>query len=148
MTDLTTLDARKQIATKFAAAHLLDSAIVAAVCEQESGWNTFAVRYENDFLHRYVKPLNPLAPTTPELTRAMSFGLMQIMGLTAMEFGWRGYYLTALCDPEIGMEFGCRKLRKCFDSNPNDNSAALQAYNGGGNPNYAPEVLARVSKYY
>jgi soluble lytic murein transglycosylase-like protein len=146
--DLTTLDGRKELAKRFATAHLLDPAIVAAVCEQESGWNPFAVRYENEFLHRYVKPLNPLAPTTPEITRACSFGLMQIMGLTAMELGWRGYYLTQLCDPEIGMEFGCRKLRKCFDLHPNDNIAALLAYNGGSNPIYASQVLARVSKYF
>jgi soluble lytic murein transglycosylase-like protein len=144
---LTGLAGRKQIAMKYAAAHLLDSALLAAVCEQESGWNPFAVRYENGFLHEYVKPVNPVSPTTLEVTKAMSFGLMQIMGLTAMEFGWRGYYLTQLCDPEIGMEFGCRKLRHCLDLH-SDRNVALLAYNGGSNLNYAPEVLARMPKYF
>ena len=55
--------------------------------EQESGWNTFAVRFEPAFEARYIKPALPSAPTTLELTKAMSFGLMQMMGEVAIEFG-------------------------------------------------------------
>lgn len=146
--DLSTLEARKGIAAKYAQAHLLDPAVVAAVCEQESGWNPYAARFEAGFLARYVKPANPLDPSTLEIFRATSFGLMQIMGQTAMELGWRGYYLSELFDPETGMEFGCRKLRKCFDLHGSDLSAALLAYNGGGNLYYAPQTQARMSKYY
>jgi soluble lytic murein transglycosylase-like protein len=145
--DLSTNDARLALARKWAAKHGgLDPYIVCAVCEQESSWNPFAVRYENEFLARYVKPLNPLSPTTQEITRACSFGLMQVMGLTAMEFGWRGYFLTDLCDPDNGVDYGCRKLQQCFE-NGSDDEHALLLYNGGGNAFYGQQVLARASHY-
>ena len=44
------------------------------------------------------------------------------------------------------MDFGCRKLRNCFAVH-GDTETSLQAYNGGGNPNYASQVLARVAHY-
>jgi soluble lytic murein transglycosylase-like protein len=146
MLDLTTKESRIALATKYAAKHGLDPAIVAAVCEQESGWSPWAVRFEVGFLHNYVKPANPVSPTTMELMKATSFGLMQVMGLVAMELGWRGYFLTELCDPDIGVDYGCRKLQKCFATH-GDPEPSLRAYNGGGNASYASQVLARVSKY-
>lgn len=124
----------------------LDPAIVAAVCEQESSWDPFAVRFEPAFEARYIKPALPAAPTTRQLTEAMSFGLMQVMGEVAIEFGWAGKFLTELCDPDIGVEYGCRKLQKCFSVH-GDAETSLLAYNGGSNPNYAREVLARVTHY-
>jgi soluble lytic murein transglycosylase-like protein len=146
--DLSTLEARKGIAAKYATLYLLDPAVVAAVCEQESDWNPYAIRFEPAFEARYIKPAIPSAPTTLEMSKAISFGLMQIMGEVAIEYGWQGKFLTELCDPETGVEFGCRKLRKCFDLHPNDLTAALLAYNGGGNSYYAPQVQGRMSKYY
>lgn len=145
--DLATPEARKAIAAKYAQAHLLDPALVAAVCEQESSWNPFAVRFEPGFLGRYVKPVDPRSPSTLEVTKACSFGLMQVMGLTAVELGWQGKFLTELCDPETGMEFGCRKLRQCF-TRFTDVSAALLAYNGGSAAGYPDQVKARMAKYY
>src|ERR1700683_2509507 len=144
--DLSTNDARLALAKKWGGKYGLDPLIVCAVIEQEAQWNTWAVRYEHEFLARYVKQLDPLSPTTQEIMRACSFGLLQIMGLTAMEFGWRGYYLTDLCDPDIGVDFGCRKLQKCFSVHGADESGLL-AYNGGGNQFYGKQVLARVSHY-
>lgn len=145
--DLSTINTRKQIAGKYAAKYNLDTALICAVCEQESSWNPFAIRFEPTFEARYIHPAIPTAPTTLEITKAMSFGLMQIMGQTAIEFGWQGHFLTELCDPDTGIDFGCRKLAKCIVDHPNDTGAALLAYNGGGNSAYAPQVLARVSKY-
>jgi soluble lytic murein transglycosylase-like protein len=147
MTDLSTNDARLALAKKWAAKYSLDPLIVCAVCEQESGWNPWAVRFEPEFLARYVKPANPATPSTREITSAISFGLMQVMGDTAIEFGWHGGFLTELCDPDVGVDFGCRKLQKCFQSRPNDIEAALLEYNGGGNAFYGQQVLARVSHY-
>jgi soluble lytic murein transglycosylase-like protein len=147
MPDLSTPQARLAFVTPFATRYGLDPAIVAAVCEQESAWDPFAVRFEPGFLQRYVKPANPVAPTTMEIMRACSFGLMQIMGEVAMEFGWRGYYLTDLCDPAKGVDYGCKKLQKCFFVHGNIDDTALLAYNGGGNPNYGAQVLARVKNY-
>lgn len=144
--DPSTNDARVALASKWAAKHSLDPYIVCAVCEQESGWNPYAVRFENGFLRDYVKPVNPSSPSTLEVTKAMSFGLMQIMGLTAIEFGWSGLFLSDLCDPDRGLDFGCRKLAKCFQD-CNAPEFALLRYNGGGSPSYGKQVLARVARY-
>lgn len=144
--DLSTNDARVALATKWARKYGLDPYIVCAVCEQESGWNPTAIRFEPAFEARYIKPALPDAPTTRELTEAISFGLMQVMGEVAIEFGWAGKFLTELCDPDMGVDFGCRKLQKCFATHP-DAEQALLAYNGGGNQFYGKQVLARVAHY-
>src|SRR5271157_1000753 len=143
--DLSTNDARMALATKYAAKYSLDPAIVAAVCEQESAWNPWAVRFESAFYERYILPLNLIDQTEAE-ARAFSYGLMQVMGQTAREQGFAGRFLTQLCDPDAGVEIGCRKLQKCFAlySEP---EVALLKYNGGGNPDYGKQVLLRVIHY-
>jgi hypothetical protein len=45
------------LARQIAAARDLDPALVCAVIEQESAWNTWALRYEPSFLSHYVAPL-------------------------------------------------------------------------------------------
>jgi soluble lytic murein transglycosylase-like protein len=147
MIDLSSNEARLALATKYAVKYGLEPAIVAAVCEQESSWNPFAVRFEPAFEARYIKPALPAAPTTRELCLAMSFGLMQIMGETAKEFGFTGAFFSELCDPDLGVDFGCKKLQRCFFNHGNVEDAALLAYNGGGNLTYGAQVLARVSRY-
>jgi len=145
--DLSTIDARKALAGKWAAKYSLDPLIVCAVCEQESGWYPYAVRFEPAFEARYIHPALPAAPTTIELTKAMSFGLMQVMGETAIEFGFTGKSLLELTDPDIGVDYGCRKLQRCFTAAGGDPETSLLRYNGGSAPNYGKEVLARVSNY-
>jgi soluble lytic murein transglycosylase-like protein len=49
-------DALISLARAAAAAHSLDPALVCAVCEQESSWDPFAIRYEPAFYDRYVAP--------------------------------------------------------------------------------------------
>lgn len=145
--DLTTNDARLGLVRKWATKYGLDPYLVCAVCEQESSWNPWAARFEPGFLARYVHPVNPVAPTTHEILQATSFGLMQVMGGVALELGWRGYFLTKLCDPDMGVDYGCRKLQKCFERYPGDDEKALLAYNGGGNPDYGKQVLGRTVHY-
>jgi soluble lytic murein transglycosylase-like protein len=142
-----------QLAAKWAAKYGLNPYIVAAVCEQESGWNPFAVRWEPAFFQRYVVPQG-LGDSTEAYTRAMSFGLLQVMGEVAREEGFAGKFLTELCDPDTGLDYGCRKLKKCFIEHgvllSDDVQLAahpLLSYNGGGNLEYATQVLARVPRY-
>ena len=45
------------LARSIAAQRSLDPALVCAVVEQESSWDTFAIRYEPAFRTRYVVPL-------------------------------------------------------------------------------------------
>lgn len=133
-------------ARKAAQAHKLDPALVCAVCHHESGnWKPFAFRFEQGFYDRYIKDMK-LSPSE-KLARATSFGLMQVMGQVAREFGFSGDYLTELTDPLVGLEYGCRKLRQCVDRANGDVRQALLLYNGGANPKYPDLVLQHIEKY-
>lgn len=136
-----------ELVAQIAKEYSLDPSLVCAVCEQESNWDTYAVRFEPAFLKRYIHPVHPETPTTEELTSAMSFGLMQVMGEVAQGLGFKGRFLTALCDPDCGLNFGCRKLKECLDRAKGDVRQALLYYNGGGNKAYPDEVMARMEKY-
>lgn len=130
----------KQIAVEYG----LPPEMVCAVCEQESSWNPTAWRYEPAFYDRYIAPMTGLSPTEMH-GRAFSFGLMQIMGEVARELGYVGDLLE-LAAPETAIEYGCKKLLQCVNATTSK-SDALERYNGGGNPNYASQVLARTAKY-
>lgn len=150
MDDLSTIDARKQLVGKWATQYSLDLPLVCAVATHESSWNPYACRYESAFYSRYIQPLvnNGTVKTITEATmRATSFGLMQVLGEVAREFGFTGPYLTALCDPDTGLDYGCRKLARCFEAHPGDTRTALLAYNGSGDPSYPDLVLQYVRAY-
>lgn len=104
---------------RYAKQHLLPAALVKALVQVESGGNPWAVRYEPDFYDRYIagKPVKARAPCSRETEmrlRAHSFGLLQIMGLTARETGFDGVFLTELCDPETNLAICCRYLSRQF----------------------------------
>src|SRR5277367_4085630 len=103
---------------KAAAAQSLDPALVCAVVEQESGWNTWAMRYEPAFFTKYVAPLytNNKISATEAWARGFSWGLMQVMGQVARESGFDGSFLSSLCDPDNGLAVGCKIFRKKFDA--------------------------------
>lgn len=141
------------LARAAAAYHEIDSALVCAIVEQESAWNTYAIRYEPGFRARYVAPLG--LPPTEEIARSISWGLMQVMGQVAREHGFDGKFLSTLCDPALGLDLGCAvlasKLSAAQQSGQGSAASeiirALQLWNGGSNPNYAAEVLARLPRY-
>jgi hypothetical protein len=80
-----------------------------------------------------------------------SWGLLQIMGAVAREHGFRGPYLTALCDPVVNLRLGGAHLRKLLTRYGGDLARALCAYNGGPGSvattpyrtSYADKVFAR-----
>ncbi len=138
------------------------TALVCAVIEQESAWDTHAIRYEPAFRTRYVAPLG--LPPTEEVARSISWGLMQVMGQVAREHGFSAKFLSALCDPATGIDIGCAvlasKLTIRLGSSSRTTSGsegsllsadqiahALQLWNGGANPDYAAQVLARLAHY-
>ncbi len=128
-----------------AAKQSLDSALVCAIVEQESSWDTHAIRYEPAFRTRYVSPLG--LPATEEVARSISWGLMQVMGQVAREHGFQRPFLSALCDSSAGLTFGCIVLAVKLAAAGGNVPRGLALWNGGGNPDYAAQVLARVPRY-
>jgi soluble lytic murein transglycosylase-like protein len=122
----------------------LDPILVCAVVDQESGWNPLCIRYEPAFHRAYIVKLN--MPATEDIARAISWGLMQVMGETARELGFKGAFLSELSDPVTGLAWGCAKLARCLKITGNV-KAALSSYNGGSNKQYADQVLARRAKF-
>lgn len=138
------------LARKTAAAQQLPAELVCAVCEQESSWNPWALRYEYAFFQKYVLPqwANSKLPTLTEAqSRAFSWGLMQVIGQTAREHGFEGAFLCELCEPATGLEIGCRVLAVKITAAGGNIEKALLLWNGGANPNYAAQVLARTAHY-
>jgi len=133
------------LARAIAAQHALDPALVCAIIEQESSWDTHAIRYEPAFRSRYVAPLG--LPATEEIARSISWGLMQVMGQSAREHGFAGKFLSALCDPLSGVTAGCSVFTAKMSQASGDIWRALALWNGGSNPDYATEVLGRLANY-
>jgi soluble lytic murein transglycosylase-like protein len=127
----------------------LDQALVCAVVEQESAWNPWAIRYEPAFFAKYIASLyiNNKVSVSEAYARGFSWGLLQVMGQVARETGFDAPFLSALCDPEYGLAIGCKVLRKKCDAVGGDTTRALLAWNGGANPAYAAQVLARRPRY-
>jgi soluble lytic murein transglycosylase-like protein len=123
--------------------------VLCAQAERESGWDPYAVRFEPAFLSRYVAPLYTAGEisATEAYTRSMSWGLVQIMGQTAREFGFAGKFLAELSDPATGLEYGARKLAACLRRAKGDMKVALLAFNGGDQEAYPSEVLALAAPY-
>ena len=121
-----------------AARHQLPAALISAICRVESSFNPHAIRYEPDFFSTYIMPCKlkevpPCSFRTEQRARAMSWGLMQIMGQVARERGFAGIFLSELCLPEVGIDYGCRQLRHLADRYLAewDWPGVIAAYNAG-----------------
>jgi soluble lytic murein transglycosylase-like protein len=132
----------------------LPGELVWAVVMVESGGNPAAIRYEPGFDARYgIAPGGFIPPgcsrATEEVGRAMSWGLMQIMGETARAIGFQGCF-PELCSPAIGLAWGCRYLRRLADRYGAEGwDVVCRAYNGGpGNRhNLENEYPAKILKH-
>ena len=138
------------LARNMAKQHGIDDALLCALVEQESDWNFWGMRYEPAFFGKYVAPLyaaNKITSGTEAYSRAISWGLCQIMGQVARELGFQGAYLSQLCDPQIGLEWGCQHFKRKLAAANGDTRKALLLWNGGGNPDYPDQVIRRVPTY-
>lgn len=133
--------------------HGLDACILAALVVQESSGDPFAMRAEPRYqwlwdadkwepFRRLSEEERRSATPPPDFrspvgvsaatewsSQRTSWGLCQIMGATARERGFRGRFLSALCEPSLGAEFGARHLALLMARY--DAMSALSAYNAG-----------------
>ncbi|MCA1806454.1 MAG: transglycosylase SLT domain-containing protein [Actinobacteria bacterium] len=100
------------------------SNLIEAIIQVESGGNTFAMRYEEGYSwlwnietnkpHRRPSsglPSPRMASQNTELVgQQTSWGLMQVMGAVAREYGFDRPFLCELVEPEIGLFYGCKHL--------------------------------------
>jgi soluble lytic murein transglycosylase-like protein len=139
------------IARQEAEAAGLDAALICGICERESSWNPWAIRYEPLFFSKYVAPLfanNKIEPPnmTEAMTRAVSWGLLQTMGQSVREIGYTGP-LPQLCDPTTGLEWGIKLFQLKLQHAEGNTLTALLLWNGGSNPAYPDDVLNLAMKY-
>lgn len=122
----------------------LDPDLVEAHILQESSGIPTATRFEPAFYERYVLPVN-LKDQVEARGRSTSFGLMQIMGQVARELGYQGAW-SGLMDIDTNLEYGCKKLAKCYIKyGKKDIKEGIAAYNSG-TPRYRDGVL--VNQHY
>lgn len=114
----------------------LDANLIRAVCLHESMGNPWAMRVEQaPHLDKYLVAPRTFAERlilsyfTEYTAQRSSWGLMQVMGFKARELGYMGH-LSMLCDPAIGLFYGCKNLRQLFDRY-GDESDVIAAYNRG-----------------
>ncbi len=139
-----------------AVAHGHPAELIRAMAEQESSFFPYRNRFEQGFYDSYIKGKNldfvpPLClKITEALGRATSWGLLQVMGATARQYGFRGW-LPELCLPEVGLEWGCRYLADLRRQFGHEGwPVVVRAYNAGpgGRHNehkdYPNEVLEKL----
>ena len=119
---------RDIILTKANKYNLYPDLVEAHVMTESSG-KVDATRYEPAFYKTYIVKLG-IKNQTEATGRATSWGLLQIMGQVARELGYQGSW-TGLCDPMVNLEYGCKKLSKCYQRYHPELDKGIAAYNSG-----------------
>ena len=137
-----------EIIRRKALEHRLTYTLIKGMIAKESSFNPHAIKPEPGFFKAYLKNLKTqvLRSKSKHDDRwikypnifSCSYGLMQVLYSTALQFGFTGQYPSDLADPETGIEFGCKYLvsrfkyaRGKFNSPEDIKAAAIAGYNGG-----------------
>jgi soluble lytic murein transglycosylase-like protein len=144
--------------------YVIDSALVKAIIEVESGWDETSFKFEKSLYEKYIqKPdsFKVVAPETIDTTLVLlssSMGLMQILGSTARSIGFN-QRLSDLFKPEINIDIGCRYLAMLWKNyyNKYGIKGVISAYNAGKplltvdghfiNQEYVDKVLLAMTQY-
>ncbi len=142
---------------KTTGAHKLDPLLVEAIVVQESQGNADYFRFERDFWNRYLKLLPAYVGANPRRVSA-AYGLMGVMYPTALEVGYKTEVPPEmLFCPEIGLEYGCRQLRRLVDwadsgypqvGAESRRLAVLASYSGGRGGNTPGTPLRPAGRVY
>ena len=132
----------------------LPPSLVDAICNVESGYNTWACRFEPKVyarLNNGPKPTHvpPCSPETEVWAMSASWGLMQVMGETARGLGFNGAYLSVLTDPDTGLKYGCRLLAQLVKAYKDSHGwqGVVAAYNAG-KPKFADDGITLIKQDY
>lgn len=121
------------IIDKNADLYALDRILIASIIMVESAGDEWAVRAEPHWqyffeIKKYAN-LNRITEQTERTLQMCSWGLMQVMGSVAREHHFAGP-IQRICEPEIGIRYGCKHLKKFMNKYKNETDA-IAAYNAG-----------------
>lgn len=139
----------KQHIESAALAHGLDFSVLAGLVAQESAGLQYAQRYEPLYSWTYNDPkMSPaiMSWDTFQNGQKVSYGLCQIMGGVALEYGWRGWW-GELFGVETNLDLGATHLAKKIKQAGGELRKGLLRYNGGGNPHYPDHVLSWATHF-
>lgn len=144
-----TRDACLELCKHIAPRYGFEPLLLLALIEQESSYDEKAIRLENGYFRKYVKPQGFSASVSVLLSA--SYGLTQCMGLTLYEMGFfqptKSYDIARQIDeyilePATQIDYGARWLQKKQGSGTIEDG--LRRYNGSAA--YPPQVFARYEK--
>lgn len=147
-------------AIKRVASHAnIEPSLIAAIVMTESSGQPYATRYEAQwkYLADVDSHANRLKITvmTETMHQATSWGLMQIMGGTARDLGFRDH-MPRLCEVDTGLLWGClyiARLKNRFPALPDMiaayNAGTPRKDNGGKyfNQAYVDKVMSYVAEF-
>jgi soluble lytic murein transglycosylase-like protein len=134
----------------------IDPNLALAIAGHESNYDPTACRFEPKWKwfvnpSKFAKQLL-ISEITEKMLQACSWGPMQVMGAVARELGFTGQ-ITTLVYPEIGVLFGCKKLKSLINKYANETDV-ISAYNQGAplktnnvynNSSYVNNVMERLN---
>jgi soluble lytic murein transglycosylase-like protein len=111
----------------------VDPDLAISIAEVESHFNELAVRFEANWKYLiHVESLarnSHISQDSERILQMCSWGMMQVMGSVARELGHRGNLLE-LTRPELGVRYGCLKLKELTKKYSNQEDL-IAAYNAG-----------------
>lgn len=135
---------------------ILEVACVKAFCMKESSFREWAHKPEEHY-QWLVKSWLMSGSVTELWGQRQSWGLMQVMGATAREYGFKGDFLSELCDPYLGLKYGMIHLRTLLKRHHGVWQDVIASYNAGsprkdasgkyGNQAYVDAVLGYWAQY-
>jgi len=131
----------------------LDPDLVRGVISVESSWNSLAMRYEDKYRWLWPGYNQVVAPAgvsfdTEVMQQKTSWGLMQVMGAVAREMGFREKFISRLCNPIVGVRYGCKYLEHMKKNRGWDGEDLISAYNAGRPTKDNADYVRKVMRFY
>lgn len=120
--------------------------LIEAFATVESSLNPWALRYEPQYKYLYLLDDRSHLSPTERVGQMCSWGLMQVMGAVAREYGFKGYF-PQLCDPVVGLRYGCLHVTK-FRAKYGQWSDVIAAYNAGSPRREPTNPWSYVNQFY